>query len=1063
MSVRISLKTFAITFISVLVLYAMFGWLILPRIIHSQAERYIVEMTGRHLTLDQPKFNPFLLDLQIANLRLNEPDGKLLLSIRTLEIDISISSLFRRALVFDFIRLDGPEGEVVLTQNGKLNWLVLLDELKGSEVKTKEKSHEALPRLDIQHFVLSDGRLNFSDDKTGFHTHFDPLALELRDISTLPDDQGSYKIEANTGLGAHILWQGRMELAQMEIKGTFEVDGVDLELLAPYLKNLLPTTPPKGLLSMSTDYRVFSEADRLDLTLDNAKAKVNDLRLSSDKKSGPHIAIDTIEIDKSRFNLRSNMLVLGTLIIKGSAISKLGSRATPAKLMRLDTLAFEDVRIDFDKHDLALAHVGLGDGELMVVRHANGNFNVIELLQAALLAAPAKLEEHRRNIVEPWHYSLDKFELKEISIGFRDEKVSPAADFMARDISLNILGISDDLANPLPIEATLRSRDGGRLRVSGKIVPSIPSTDLLVRLYGLSLKPVQPYLNSVAKLTLEKGKLDINGRARYGKRGGKFKGSFELSNLRLVEDETNVTFLAWKSMLSRDMEVSQKGVDIGELGIDGLECRLIIDKNKSVNLTQILRKADVSTEVSSNVAQEKIPDKPKEAASNFLMNIDRVKISNGSMDYADYSLLLPFGANIHDLNGSLVSLSSRPDAEGQVELDGHVDEYGLARARGMINLFNPTDHTDIKVVFRNVEMVRLTPYSATFAGRNIVSGKLSLDLEYKIKKRQLEGKNQIVMDKLTLGDRVESPSALSLPLDLAIAILEDSEGRIDLGLPVSGSLDDPKFSYGSLIWKAFVNIIGKIATAPFRALASLFGGGEKFEFIAFEFGKHNVSPPEEEKLVHLANMLNKRPKLSLTVHGVYADTDRVALQDLQLRRKLANMAGQHLGDNEDPGMQSTNSAKVQSALEKLYSEKTSSSELAARKAAYRAANPGMLQEGVGEKMVSFLSGMFREKRTLNTDEVEQLKGTDFYGILFQRLRDLETVTDTQLQDLAKARGNSTIATLQAAGFPLERIKLAASEKVPGTDYDVPLKLELGTDFQSSTQLPASPTSQIEVK
>ena len=139
------------------------------------------------------------------------------------------------------------------------------------------------------------------------------------------------------------------------------------------------------------------------------------------------------------------------------------------------------------------------------------------------------------------------------------------------------------------------------------------------------------------------------------------------------------------------------------------------------------------------------------------------------------------------------------DSRRSWELDGQVDDYGLARAVGQIDLFNPTDYTDIKVVFRNVEMNRLTPYSATFAGRKIESGKLSLDLEYKIKNRQLQGDNQIIMNKLILGERVESPTAMNLPLDLAIAILEDSDGVIDLGLPVSGSLDDPQFSYGGII------------------------------------------------------------------------------------------------------------------------------------------------------------------------------------------------------------------------------------------------------------------------
>ena len=1041
------------TFTGLLVFYLLFGWLALPRIIQHQSEKYIAEKTGRNLVLDRPEFNPVTLDLRIANLRLSERDGKLLFSFRNLDVDLSITSLFRRALVFDLISFDEPESNVILRRDNKLNWSLLLDTLNGKDNTVKTDSQGGLPRLFIRRFVLSDGRLDFSDENTGFSTRFEPLALELTDISTLPDDQGSYKIDAHTPTGSHIVWQGLGALAPLEIKGALQVDGVDLVQLAPYLKDVLPIAPPAGVVSLSTDYRVAYEANRFGLTLDNAKAKVSDLRVAFTKKPGPSLAVDTIEIGKTHFDLGSSMLVLGTLTVKGSEITEPGAR-TPVKPVRIGELALDDLRINLARRDMKLARVAVSDGDVKVVRYAGGRLNVLDILQSVLPASPVKQKEPRAAKIEPWHYRINKFELRGFSAGFRDETVTPAADLMVKDISLDVDGISDNLANPLPLAASLRSRDGGSLTVSGTIVPSLPSANLRVKLAGLSLKPAQPYLTSVANLKLADGQLNVEGRASFGKRGGKFKGGFALRNLRLVESETNDTFLAWKSMASRDLEVSPQSLNITELGIDGLESKLVIDKDKSVNLTRILRKTEVSPEVPNNFPQKELAVKSKENAPAFLVNIDRVKISNGAMNYADYSLVLPFGTSIHDLKGAIVGISSRPGAEGQIELDGQVDDYGIARALGQINLFNPTDDTDVKVIFSNVEMVRLTPYSSTFAGRKIVSGKLSLDLEYKIKNRQLEGTNQIVMDKLTLGDRVESSTAMNLPLDLAIAILEDSDNRIDLGLPVSGSLDDPQFSYGSIIWKAFLNVIGKIATAPFRALGALFGGGEKFESIVFEYGKPDLSPPEREKLVHLATALNKRPRLSLTVHGVYADADRVALQDLAVRRAVAKLSGQHLESNEDPGPLSTGSTKVQASLESLYAEKLGSSDLAALKEGYRKANPGMLQEGVGAKMMSVLSGLFREKRTLNDDEVKQLKGTDFYAILFQRLRDRETVTDVQLQELARARGNNTLAALQAAGLAPDRMQVAAPEKIEDKEHDVPLKLELGT-----TSKPAIPASR----
>jgi hypothetical protein len=612
-------------------------------------------------------------------------------------------------------------------------------------------------------------------------------------------------------------------------------------------------------------------------------------------------------------------------------------------------------------------------------------------------------------------------------------------------------GVSDKLDTALPVRASFRVRDGGSFEASGEVIPALPAMDMRLKLADLPLKPAQPYLASVARLTLTGGWLSVDGRATYGKRGPDFKGGFALRDLRINETETGQRFLAWKSLGSRQLQASPAGLAIGELVLAGLDTKVHIDKDKSVNLSHLLRKSDAMP-----ASAPAGTPKEKAASPGYLVSIDRIRFVDGAMDFADHSLALPFGTRIHRLRGVVVGLTSRPGAPGQMELDGQVDDFGLARAVGQIDLFNPTRFTDLKVIFRNVEMTRLTPYSATFAGRKINSGKLSLDLEYKIKERQLAGNNQVIMDKLTLGERVDSPEARNLPLDLAIAILQDSDGRIDLDLPVSGSLDDPQFSYGSIIWKAIVNVLTKIATAPFRALGALFGGSEKFENVAFEAGDAELTPPEREKLMRLATALNKRPNLALTIHGVHADVDRIALQDRQLRRAIAERMGLRVAADGDPGPLSTNSPKVQGALEGLFSDRLGGGELAALKDGFRKANPGELQQNVAGKMLSRLTGLFRETRTLSDQEVEQLKGADFHAVLYERLRQREAVSDAQLQALAAARGANVAEILKAASAPVARLSLASPEKVEGDKRDVPVRLVLGVVQQPAPLTPAVP-------
>jgi hypothetical protein len=507
-------------------------------------------------------------------------------------------------------------------------------------------------------------------------------------------------------------------------------------------------------------------------------------------------------------------------------------------------------------------------------------------------------------------------------------------------------------------------------------------------------------------------------------------------------------------------------LDIEELRLNKLDAKLVIFKDKTVNLTRILKSppdASVADPVANPAATAEATDaavvaeapkagvqktaaKPVEPVQPaFRVAIERVRIENSEMDFADYSLALPFGTRIHSLKGAFNGITTQPGALAELEIDGQVDEFGLARAVGQVDLFNPTGFMDIKTVFRNVEMTNLTPYSATFAGRKIASGKLSLDLEYKIKARQLLGENQIIMDKLVLGERVESPTAMNLPLDLAIAILQDSDGKIDLGLPVSGSLDDPQFSYGRIIWKAIGNILTKIVTAPFRALGALFGGGgEKLEKLAFEAGEDALTPPEKEKFKQISQILNKRPGLALSIYGVWStEVDRPVLKENQLRRAVAEKMGIKLAPGEDAGPISTANPKSRTALEALYAQRFSEAEWLSLNAKWRQANPDKKPESGAGKMVSRLKGLFKKEEPISAEDLAQLKDVDLHGLLYQRLLDKETVSDAVLQQLAQRRGEAALNGLVAAGAPAERVKLGEAQAVEASGREVQAKLELG--------------------
>jgi len=932
-----------------------------------------------------------------------------------------------------------------------MNWTPFLDALKSKEEQPEEK--KGLPRLDIRSFVLAGGKVDYADRRRtaeGFATTIEPLDLELNDLSTLPDDEGKYKISARTSLGAQIDLDGRVDLNPIMVAGNFKLADLQLDKLAPYLKNALPV-PPEGVLGLSVSYRAGNGGEKFDAVVEQIQAKLTGLRVTLKETNGPVASVDAIELKDGRFQLASQELALAGIAVTGGKLALPGIEQSP----QFGVLTVDDIKVALAERNATVGKVRLAEGRVQVVRKADGSIDLQEAFKSLGGDKPAaeNAETPAEAAAAPWRYKVGKVEVADLGVILQEASVKPALELALDNIAAQTEGVSNDLSTALPVKLSFDVRSGGHFESEGKVVPASATADVNFKLTDLALKLAQPFLAAKTTLTLADGKLSTQGHAIYNEKGPNVKGGFAVRDLRLMEPGDSKPLLAWKTFDSRNLALTQKTLDLGELRLSGLNTRLHIDKDKNINFKRVLKPSTEDQPAPAEKAVDAVqiagggPVSAVPPAPTFVVNIDRLRFNKGQMDFADESLILPFGTRIHELKGSIAGLSNRPGAVGQVELDGAVDEYGMARAVGHVELGNPTNGLDLRVQFRNVEMTNLTPYTAHFAGRKIDSGKLSLDLQYKIVKRQLQGENQVIMDKLTLGERVDHPDATSLPLDLAIAILQDSDGRIDLGLPVSGSLDDPQFSYGSIIWKAITNVLTKIVTAPFRALGALFGGGgEKIENIVFEAGAAQLTPPEREKVAKLAEAMGKRPGLVLAVGGVHVDADRVALQDVQLRRTVLTLSGQRVPERGDPGPVSTQQPKIREALETLYKDRVGAADLAALKEGFRSANPGQLEESMAGKMMSRLSGVFREKKTLSEGEVAQLKGADFYGVLFERLRARENIPDERLQDLAQKRGEGVAEILKSAGVAPERVQLLAPEKgkTEGEQaaHEVPLHMSL---------------------
>ncbi len=746
------------------------------------------------------------------------------------------------------------------------------------------------------------------------------------------------------------------------------------------------------------------------------------------------------------------------------AVGEAAAAAKAARLLSLDQILVEGGRVDLGAQHVAVSRVAVTGGTTTVVRAADGSLPLVKMLSPAdqgkpprpSAAVPARVSKTApAPASKPWTIALGRFDLADHRLAIADRSMTPAVQLEISGIKVSARELRSDGKKPVPFDASLRVTQGGRFTAKGRVAPDGTSAEATLTLAQLALTPAQPYIAQNADVTLRSGEVSTAGRLTY--RAGRdratitYTGSADIDRLNVVEAAGSEPVVSWKSLHVDNLRfgLAPDRLEIAEVRLTELDGKLVIFKDKSLSVAKLMKPAaapagtpspsgapagtpPAGTPPASTPPASTPPAAPaSDAAPGFPVVVERVRIDESSMSFADLSLVLPFATRVHGLNGVVVGLGSDVESRATVKLDGRVDEFGQVKIDGALSAFRPKVFTDITVIFRNVPMSTLTPYSATFAGRRIVGGAMSLDLQYKIDRSALVGENKVVLEKIQLGERVESPGAMRLPLDLAIAILSDSEGRIDIALPVRGNVDHPEFSYGSVIWQALVTVITRIVTSPFRALAGLFGGdAESLQSIVFEPGSDTLQPPERQKLARVAEVLGKRTRLKLTVHGGYeAKVDGEALRSLRVRQDLAQRLGVKLKPGDDPGPVAFDQAKTQRALEALLTERGGAKALEEFQAGY--------EKSTGKKAeranpVLALVGRGSADRA-------------FYEALFRRLVETAPLTDAEVTALGQRRGEATARVLkERAGTAAARVEVGDTEAAGRAERTgVPTRLELG--------------------
>ncbi|HXV50449.1 MAG TPA: DUF748 domain-containing protein, partial [Candidatus Binatia bacterium] len=638
------------------------------------------------------------------------------------------------------------------------------------------------------------------------------------------------------------------QLTPLRIEGKLDIVGLRPGALQPYYQDAVAAEIKNGLLDLSTQYS-FEQNDQQ-----------NDIKLT---------------------NLNANLRAL-----------RLELAGEPEPLCRIASLALKDVSIDVNKKSIVIGALESKDGIGYLQRGADGAFNYARIIKPTgpQSATPAPAKEDAGE----WQIEAKQIRIGGFRVNFDDRGAAEPIKLSLSDLSLR--GDNFSTAKNLSGKLTFRSRinESGLLRLAGPVAINPLNAKLSVEGEDLALLPFQPYLENQVNFLLTGGRVGIKGDLTVDAGSSPTKvnydGGLQVADFGMVEKSNAQDLLKWKSLALGSIQYNLEPFQlrVGEVALAEFYSRLILGADGRLNLQNLTVQKDEKSAVAvTEKPAEKAPPAPAQGPDKAI-SIGKINLQGGNVHFSDFFIKPNYSANLTGVQGTISEL--KPEAPGDLDLQASLDNAAPVEIKGKINPLSKELYLDLVADAKDIELNPMTPYSAKYVGYGIEKGKLSFNVKYKLDNRKLNAENKIILNQLTFGDKIESPDATKLPVLLAVALLKDRNGVIDVDLPISGSLDDPQFSVGGIILRIIINIITKAVTAPFSLLAAAFGGGgsgDDLRYIEFDNGRSNINQAGQTKIATLAKALNNRPALSLELTGrVDPATDLEGLKRVAVERKV---------------------------------------------------------------------------------------------------------------------------------------------------------------------------------
>ncbi|MEE3327939.1 MAG: DUF748 domain-containing protein, partial [Myxococcota bacterium] len=498
-----------------------------------------------------------------------------------------------------------------------------------------------------------------------------------------------------------------------------------------------------------------------------------------------------------------------------------------------------------------------------------------------------------------WTFDIGLIEFTNYQLAYEDRTTPTPFVLAINPIDLRIEGLDSDFTQPFEMALSLGIGDGGLVKAEGPVRLEPPEVDLELAMSEIDLTPLAPYWQEQLALDLASGRLGLTGRLQARPESEDdpqftFDGDLRVDGFRALDDPLASELFSFESLELDGIALAYEPTSfhLARFGLNQPTARLVLDHQGVPNLASVIRESPDEEALAETATEEQATPEADDDANPesgaIPASIGLVEITNGLAEFQDRSVSPYFSTSISELSGRIEGLTSAVDSQGQVALSGRLGGATALKIDGSMNALSEKTALDLQVAFENFELAPFTPYSGRYVGKAIERGKLFVDLQYRLDGNVLKGENSIFLDQFTLGNDIESPDAIKLPIGLAVALLKDRKGEIRIDLPVRGEIDDPEFSVGGIIFSALLNLITKVAMSPFSIMGGLVSAdADDLRYIEFDPGATSLSAEQDEKLTALANALVERPVLSLEIKGgALSGIDGRALQEAQFESDL---------------------------------------------------------------------------------------------------------------------------------------------------------------------------------